>query len=109
MAQLSDSAKNDLFFQVTCLRLENYHMNENITTDKNEIYKLIDNVVSIYEEKLRWIQVEENLPKTAKLVIVDSGNDLHACVAVAFYENEEWKYANGQKLWFTPKLWRYFL
>ena len=62
-----------------------------------------------YEEKLRWINCYEQLPKTAELVIVDSGNDLHACVAVAFYENEEWKYSNGQKLWFRPTKWRYLL
>lgn len=63
MAQLSDLAKNDLFFQVTGLRLENYHMNENITTDKIEIHKLIDNITYIYEEKLKWIPVEEKEPE----------------------------------------------
>ena len=62
-----------------------------------------------YEEKLRWIHCYEQMPKIAELVIVDSWNDLHACVAIAFYENEEWKYANGQKLWFRPTNWRYFL
>jgi hypothetical protein len=61
-----------------------------------------------YEEKLRWIPVAEKLPKTSELVIVDSGNYLHACVAVAFYENETWKYANGQLLWFRPTQWRSF-
>lgn len=66
MAQLSDYAKNDLFFQVTGLRLENYQMNENVTTDRSEIYKLIDNVVSIYEEKLRWIPIEEKMPEPRK-------------------------------------------
>jgi len=66
MAQLSDYAKNDLFFQVTGLQLENYHINENITTDKREIHKLIDNVVSIYEEKLRWISVDEKEPESFK-------------------------------------------
>lgn len=62
-----------------------------------------------YEEKYRWIYCYEQLPQTAELVIVDSGNNLHACVAVAFYENEVWKYANGQKLWFRPTIWRHFL
>lgn len=61
-----------------------------------------------YEEKLRWIPIYEP-PKTAELVIVDSDNDLHACVAVAFIENGIWKYANGQTLWFTPRRWRRFL
>ena len=60
-----------------------------------------------YEEKLRWIPIYEP-PKTAELVIVDSDNDLHACVAVAFIENGIWKYANGQTLWFTPRRWRRF-
>lgn len=61
-----------------------------------------------YEEKLRWIPIYEP-PKTAELVIVDSGENLHACVAVAFFENGIWKYANGQKLWFAPRRWRSFL
>lgn len=61
-----------------------------------------------YEWKLRWIPIYEP-PKTAELVIVDSDNDLHACVAVAFIENGTWKYANGQLLWFTPRRWRSFL
>ena len=61
-----------------------------------------------YEEKLRWIPIYEP-PKTAELVIVDSGENLHACVAVAFFENGVWKYANGQKLWFAPRRWRSFL
>lgn len=62
-----------------------------------------------YEERLRWVPVEESKPRTAELVIVDSGSDLHACVAVAFIENGIWKYANGQALWFTPRRWRRFL
>ena len=61
-----------------------------------------------YEEKLRWIPIYEP-PKTAELVIVDSGENLHACVAVAFFEDGIWKYANGQKLWFVPRRWRRFL
>ena len=61
-----------------------------------------------YEEKLRWIPIYEP-PRTAELVIVDSDNDLHACVAVAFIENGIWKYANGKTLWFTPRRWRRFL
>ena len=61
-----------------------------------------------YEEKLRWIPIYEP-PKTAELVIVDSGENLHACVAVAFFEDGFWKYANGQKLWFVPRRWRRFL
>lgn len=61
-----------------------------------------------YEEKLRWIPIYEP-PKTAELVIVDSGKNLHACVAVAFFENGIWKYANGKKLWFAPRRWRSFL
>ena len=59
-----------------------------------------------YEEKLRWIPIYEP-PRTAELVIVDSDDGLHACVAVAFIENGIWKYANGQTLWFTPRRWRY--
>lgn len=68
----------------------------------------IEKVKKECEEKLRWIPVYEP-PKTAELVIVDSDNDLHACVAVAFIENGIWKYANGQTLWFTPRRWRRFL
>ena len=60
-----------------------------------------------YEEKLRWIPIYE-LPKTSELVIVDADNDLHAYVAVAYFENEIWKYANGLPLWFRPKRWRRF-
>ena len=72
-------------------------------------YKLAENrIKKEYEEKLMWIPIYEP-PKTAELVIVDSGENLHACVAVAFFENGIWKYANGQKLWFTPRLWRSFL
>ena len=67
-----------------------------------------DRACQEYEEKLRWIPIYEP-PKTAELVIVDSGENLHACVAVAFFENGIWKYANGQKLWFAPRRWRSFL
>ena len=67
----------------------------------------IEKVKKEYEEKLRWIPIYEP-PKTAELVIVDSGENLHACVAVAFFENGIWKYANGQTLWFTPRRWRRF-
>lgn len=67
-----------------------------------------EHVKKEYEEKNKWFPIYEP-PRTAELVIVDSDNDLHACVAVAFFENEIWKYANGQTLWFNPRRWRRFL
>ena len=106
MSKIEDLARKHLGLNSTD---PNYIHTDSDIYDMNIFKSGYETCQKEYEEKLRWIYCYEKLPKTAELVIVDSGNDLHACVAVAFYENEEWKYANGQKLWFRPIKWRHFL
>lgn len=106
MAQLSDYAKNDLFFHVTGVNIQEYHLNENIVTDKREIHRLIDNVVSIYEEKFKFIPVEEKLPEIGTWILIQLKNQSskNKYVTMLPKNNFEIQYIKENVI-----SWRYFL